>query len=171
MIDLTQTRLQELLHYDPITGVFTRLVSTSNRANVGDVAGTVNKGDGYRYISVDGHRYAAHRLAWLYTHGHWPVGLLDHADTDGDHNAIHNLRPADHSTNGANRGKNTNNSSGFKGVLAHKRKFRAKIKVNRQIIYLGLHSTPEQAAAAYDAAAITHFGEFATTNRSLGLIA
>ena len=170
MDQLTQQRLKELLSYDPITGVFTRLVALSNRNKVGEVAGSVYKSDGYRYINVDGKRHPAHRLAWLYVHGKWPSGLLDHEDMVGDHNAISNLRPADHSTNGANRGVNANNSSGFKGVRPHKRKFLAKIKVKNQVINLGLHHTPEDAARAYDSAAITHFGNFALTNRSLGLI-
>ncbi len=49
--DLTAARLRELLHYDPATGVFTRKVRTSNRINIGDVAGTLRP-DGYLKISL-----------------------------------------------------------------------------------------------------------------------
>lgn len=51
-----------------------------------------------------------------------------------------------------NRGRFSNNTSGFKGVSFMKRlgKFRAYIGVDRKIIYLGLHMTAEKAAAAYD---------------------
>lgn len=39
-MSLTAKKLRELLHYDPQTGLFTRLVQTSNRVKVGDTAGT-----------------------------------------------------------------------------------------------------------------------------------
>ena len=59
-------------------------------------------------------------------------------------------------------------SSSFKGVCWHKasRKWQAGIKVNRKSIHLGLFATEQQAAAAYDASAKEHFGEFARLNAS-----
>lgn len=38
---LTQARLKEVLHYDPETGIWRWLVSTSNRVQVGNQAGTI----------------------------------------------------------------------------------------------------------------------------------
>jgi hypothetical protein len=72
---LTVTRLREVLHYDPITGIFTWLVSLSN--HVGKVAGSLD-GTGRVRIRVDGREYGAHRLAWLYMTGNWPVNEIDH---------------------------------------------------------------------------------------------
>lgn len=170
MTQLTQQRLHELLDYDTASGVFLRKVSLSNRTPVGSVAGSVNSSDGYRYILVDGKRYAAHRLAWIYITGQWPDSLLDHIDMDRTNNALSNLRQANKSTNGANRGTNKNNTSGFKGVHYFRAGFVARIKVKRKYIHLGVFTTKEDAAKAYDIAALEHFGSFAITNRKLGLL-
>jgi hypothetical protein len=40
----------------------------------------------------------------------------------------------------------------------------------RQTHHIGLYSTPEKAAAAYDEAARLYHGEFARTNEMLGLL-
>jgi hypothetical protein len=72
-----------------------------------------------------------------------------------------NLRLATVSRNMANRGKPKNNTSGFKGVVKNRNRFRAEIRVNRQKINLGSFGTPEEAHAAYSADAVKYFGEFA----------
>ena len=166
---MNHQRLLELLDYDAVSGIFTRKISLSNRSPVGSIAGSINKG--YCLICVEGKRYAAHRLAWFYIHGAWPTDLIDHDNTDGTHNAISNLRLANKSTNGANRGRNKNNTSGYKGVIEYRKgRFSSRIKVKRLGIHLGCFTDPKDAAVAYDKAAIQYFGQFALTNKSLGLI-
>lgn len=165
---MNHQRLLELLDYDAVSGIFTRKISLSNRSPVGSVAGSINKG--YCLICVEGKRHAAHRLAWFYIHGAWPTDLIDHDNTDGTHNAISNLRLANKSTNGANRGLNKNNTTGFKGVSVKRNRFISRIKVNKTYIHLGCFLESKDAAQAYDFAAVQHFGQFALTNKSLGLI-
>ena len=83
--------MKDLLNYDPDTGDFTWKVSTSNRVRVGQVAGTLRH-DGYIRIKVNGKLYLAHRLAWFFVYGVWPVEFLDHIDQDKSNNRINNLR-------------------------------------------------------------------------------
>jgi hypothetical protein len=90
----------------------------------------------------------------------------DHIDGNGLNNRESNLRSATHTQNMCNRGKQRNNTSGFKGVYFHKRarRWAAQIKLNQRWIYLGLFDEPEEAAHVYDAAALKYFGEFARPN-------
>lgn len=100
-MSLTQDQLQQQLHYNPDTGVFTRLVRASNMLP-GTVAGTVHARDGYVVIRVLGAKYAAHRLAWLYMTGKWPSQEIDHINRDRADNRISNLRDVTHMVNMSN---------------------------------------------------------------------
>ena len=153
--ELTQERLKELLHYDPETGVFTWKVQTSNRVHVGDAAGATEP-NGYRRIRVDSGNYRAHRLAWLYVHGKFPEGKLDHHDRDKRNNRISNLRPATDSQNGLNKGLQTNNTSGYVGVSWDKQrqKWAAFLTLAKKV-YLGRFTNILDAIAARKAAEIT----------------
>ena|SRR3990167_6112314 len=154
-------RLRGLLHYDSDTGVFTWRVNR-RRVKTGDIAGTVNA-QGYVQICIDGRLYLAHRLAWLYVHGEWPSGDLDHWDTNRANNVIGNLRPATNSQNQANSRQRRDNTSGYKGVCWDKRCHRwvAGIYVDGRRRHLGRFDTPEAGHAAYCNAASEYFGEFA----------
>jgi len=156
---LTARRLQELLSYDPGTGLFTWKV-TFSRAKLGKVAGSFDS-DGYHKIQIDGRVYRGHRLAWLYMTGEWPESEIDHRDLDRSNNRWDNLRPATHSQNQMNT--RPRGVSGIKGVRWHGRDrvFRATIWLNGRAVQLGAFATAEAAAAAYAVAARQHFGEFA----------
>lgn len=96
-----------------------------------------------------------------------PQGVsIDHVDGNGLNCARSNLRIATKSQNDANRGRQENNKSGYKGVhwATRDKKWIAKIKVDGRQIYVGGFDNPVDAALAYDAAAHKYFGAFAGTN-------
>lgn len=96
-----------------------------------------------------------------------PDGLdVDHIDRDGLNNRRSNLRLATRAQNLQNQGLRENNTSGFKGVNWHKlrQKWRAYIQANGKRRHLGLYSTPEDAARAYNLAAIALHGDYARLN-------
>lgn len=168
---LTQARLKEVLHYEPKTGVFTwitNVICGKGRAIVkaGDIAGgvVVKRGASYLMIGVDGGRYLAHRLAFLYMEGEMP-SLVDHEDTCGLNNSWGNIRPATTSQNNSNTRVSKNNKTGIKGVMRdkHGKKWVAQIKPNGKSTHLGTFETKEEASAAYAKAAKEIFGEFART--------
>jgi len=92
--------------------------------------------------------------------------LIDHLNGNGLDNRRENLRACTISENARNRGKDRDNSTGYKGVSWHKQdqKYHAQIRVSGRKIYLGSYADPEEAARAYDKAAKELHGEFANTN-------
>lgn len=91
---------------------------------------------------------------------------VDHRDGDGLNNTRKNIRKSTTMQNSANRGKNRNNKSGYKGVSYNvlSSKWQAQIKVSGHATYLGLFISSIDAARAYDRAARNMFGEFAHLN-------
>lgn len=107
------------------------------------------------------HRIDVHRSVFMHTFlTGWP--LVDHINGDGLDNRRANLRPATASQNCGNRPQlNDNNTSGFKGVTRH----RSSRWIARCAgVHVGVFDTAEDAALAYDAAAIARWGEFARPN-------
>ena len=151
--------LREMISYDPLTGQFTWKVDHSRR-KAGEPAGS-QKPDGYIYLKLLGQTYGAHRVAWMLVTGDWPNVAVDHRHGVRNNNAWKNLRLATRAQNNANvppRG-----SSGLKGATYHKgdRCWKSQIYANGRKTYIGSFPTPEQAHAAYIAAADKYQGEFA----------
>jgi hypothetical protein len=159
---LTRARLRELLRCNRKTGEFRWRKRPRSWVRPDLLAGYLSK-EGYRRINIDGRIYLAHQLACLYVTGRWGRPMIDHRDRDVSNNRWNNLRLATRSQNNANRRRPRHNRSGYKGVYLCREsgKWRAKITVNRRVIYRGRFDTPQAAHAAYVAAARKHYGEFA----------
>lgn len=97
-----------------------------------------------------------------------PKGMeVDHINGDTFDNRKANLRVCTHAENVRNSKPNNRNTSGYKGVRFYKRnkKWGAAIRSNEKRLFLGLHSTKEDAARAYNLAAIKYFGDYAWLNK------
>jgi hypothetical protein len=92
--------------------------------------------------------------------------VVDHMDGDTLNNRRSNLRQCSTQQNIQNQTIRSDNSSGFKGVFWDKglKKWRARIKVNYVGKHLGCFSKKEDAAIAYNNAAVENFGEYARLN-------
>lgn len=159
--EITQTELKELLTYNTDTGLFTWNALTNPRMRSNGVAG-YTRSNGYVLLKLKGRQHLAHRLAWLYVHGHFPDGLLDHIDRDPSNNRIANLRIATSVQNGGNRAINRTNTSGYRGVSYNTaaRKFYAFMNTDNKNTYLGSFDTPEAASAVIEARRNELYGEF-----------
>lgn len=160
MRDITPEFLRAVLHYDPMTGNFHWKRARPGHAVLGRRTGDGRR-DHYGRICIDGRRYYAHRLAWLYVYGRWPRYLLDHKNGDRGDNRLSNLRECDNQQNCSHGPIKKNNALGLKGVRRLKNRYTARITVKSVPIFIGSFATPEEAHAAYCAAAAQHFGQFA----------
>lgn len=129
-----------------------------------------DKGGGWYAVSsermVDGKRGEYVRMHRLI------LGLEKGDQRKGDHrdnlntldNRRKNLRIATNAQNTMNCRRKSNNHSGLKGVIPtgeKKNPWRADIRVDGRLLYLGRFPTKERAHAAYCEAALKYFGEFA----------
>lgn len=97
-----------------------------------------------------------------------PAIIVDHINRNPLDNRKSNLRIANKSTNGMNRGRQINNlTSEYKGVSYRKdrKKWRAYITVMNETRHLGHYLTAKEAAEAYNKAALIYHKEFAYLNK------
>ncbi len=164
--NITEARLKELFSYDPAVGVFIRVsVPRPQLAKlIGSSPGYIkpgspSNGGGYVMIPADGKTYRAHRLAWLYMTGEWPVVDVDHINGVRADNRWANLRLASRSQNLANARGHSDSLTGIKGVTYDKARGRWRAQVDTK--FIGRFDTADEAAAAYLKAAEALYGEFA----------
>ena len=157
---VSQAYLLEILDYDSETGIF-RWAKSRPHIKSGDIAGTIHK-EGYVRIQLFKRCYAAHRLAWLYSYGDWPVGVIDHINGKTADNRLSNLRECSITQNQYNSKLSSANKSGVKGVYWSKstKKWQASIRVGGQLKHLGTFDDIQDAARARKYAAIKFHGEY-----------
>lgn len=146
----------------------------------GDVA-YVHAGRAITKVSLDDLPLVAGKL-WSvqsngYARGYYPgarklmhrallpdAAMVDHKNGDKLDNRRENLRECTHGQNLANSRPRKRIHSRFKGVHPYAKRWAAYVRVDGKRVRLGAYDTEEMAAAAYDAAARLHYGEFARAN-------
>jgi len=125
---LLYERLHELLKYNPETGEWVRKLYVNSNSQAGCVAGCIAP-DGYRRIAIDGKRYKASRLAFLYMEGYFPEHEVDHINRVRHDDRWINLREATRRCNMKNCSVRKNSKSGITGVCWDKinNKWRVRI--------------------------------------------
>lgn len=120
-----------------------------------------------QYAIPDGRKTTLrmHRLIMQPT----PAQVVDHVNGNTLDNRRSNLRVTDTMHNLRRQKVRKNNTSGFKGVQKKRNRFLALICDNYKHISLGHYDTALEAAKIYDAEALKRFGEFAKTNKMMGL--
>lgn len=166
---LTQEFLKSILDYDPNTGVmiwryrsdYPPAWNAKYANKQAGCPGTKSVG-----LNIYKYNYRIHRIIWLWMTGIWPEYDIDHINRNPLDNRWENLREATFSQNQMNRGRQSNNTSGYTGVVYSKvtKRWLARIKINGKSKHLGCFKTAELANKCRLNAEKVYFGEFASND-------
>ena len=132
MPEITQEFLQSIFSYNPDTG---ELLWKKHRckSKVGaEVGYSKNKAPHYKFVRIDKKEYMLHRLIWIYVHGKLPDDKLIFVDGDVCNLKLANLMEATHSQMLQHSKTPKHNTTGVKGLIKFKDKFRCKITLDKK---------------------------------------
>lgn len=118
--------------------------------------------NGYAWAKINKRKVALHVFLAQPDEGFW----VDHISRNGLDNRRENLRVVSPQENAWNKPSLFGSTSRFKGVSwdASRGRWRAGIRINDKLKFLGRYNTEEEAARAYDAAVLEHAPDSAFLN-------
>ena len=153
--EITTEKIQSMFFYVASSGELFWAISQGSVK-----AGTIVTGD---YVKINAKSYVTARVIWCIHYNEWPPEnlIVEHRNRIHGDNRIENLRLATYT-------QNAQNKAGYaglpKGVYKRNRislPWAARIHINGIPKELGSYATMEEAAKAYQQAALEHHGEFA----------
>lgn len=160
MSGITWKVLNDLLSYNPDTGVIIYKVSKAGHVQKGREAGSKHN-KGYRHVRIFDRLYLSHRIAWAMFYNERPPEFIDHINGARSDNRIANLRSATDAQNAQNRKTPANNTSGEKGVNWNGKYWVARVRRGKQCLYGGYHTNKEAAISAVRKLRFALHGEYA----------
>lgn len=159
----SQARLRELFDYDVVNGDILHKGSRDSAVRYWSKGG---KRGVFARIDVDGDSLSAARVAYIYQHGDIPSGkriiLINGDKKDLCPSNLQMTSYGQTSASGFNR--NAARKVKYKGVCFVNGRYQARVRVDGKTKSLGCFRTPEEAAAAYNEAALSVFGVYAHLN-------
>lgn len=136
---ITLDEAKKILSYNYKTGEFIN-INKSSKKMYGKKSGSLNF-YGYLDIGINKKLVKAHRLAWLFYYGEWPIGQIDHINGNRSDNRIKNLRNVTHQENQMN--KNIHRKGKLVGSSFYKRtgKWHSCIRINKKAVHIGYFKT------------------------------
>ena len=148
----SQELLRELYDYNQDTGAFVRKTKTGTRKAKPMLSAS------YRNSRIDGVLYKTSRLIWMWVYGQDPKNMyIDHINGNRADNRIKNLRLVSSLENSRNMRLYKTNKTGIPGIDMRDGKYRVRIKINKNEIYLGYYEDLDEAIAVRKKAE-QHFG-------------
>lgn len=147
---ITQSEIFKFFKYCPLTGQLTRIAKINRHTGElynCEILVENDNGSGYKRVFINGSRYLAHVVIFIYVTGRTP-SAVDHVDGDKQNNKWANLREVDHDQNMVNKGVYVNSPFGFPGVSKSKDKFIAVVQKNKVRKWLGKFDTVDAAITA-----------------------
>jgi len=143
----TMAEAERTVLYDPLAGVFRRLI----RPGIGKIAGTA-----HGEIMIARKMVLKSHLAWFLSYGSWPTNEIGHKDGDRTNIKLVNLMESTISQNLRKRKVNSNSKTGYKGVTLDicRGLYHVHITIENQVKNLGWFRTAEAGSAAYEAEAV-----------------
>jgi hypothetical protein len=129
LAEIDQDLLRKLFAYDAESGVFKRIgrLKRGGQVVACDFVTNSKSTHGYYQYTIKDHTFDVHRLIWMWVHGKWPDGDIDHINGNRQDNRWENLRVVSRTENLRNTGRKTEPKYGHVGVYAHGKTWRVSI--------------------------------------------